>query len=310
MATITNTYFNSLKPIELKYYYYKDEPLQAAYIGYNGGIDFYKLNGLNNFQDIAINKGSCFVLTSTVCLSCFFPSPKNFKLGEIPGTLKIQSRSLSSEYIVYTGSNTFTSGPFLSSEATNFFINVKENSDVVEILVNNKYLQVDSDYPYTVRIGDKINDPNFTKRQEFYCDVYNEFITFKTLTNAGYRFLAVGKNNTLEATGVILNDQIVNDYFFKIVRSTSNTLNYNFIPDNNWVTYFLDFPSQVYNRDVSLNKVFYNVETNFLLDFSIEPATKTDTAIFNIANLKTSLSPTGSPPEIDNSYDETIITTN
>ena len=71
-----------------------------------------------------------------------------------------------------------------------------------------------------------------------------------------------------------------------VSTSTANVLKYNFIPDNSWITYFLDFPSQIYNKDVSINKIFSNLKTNLLLDFPIEPAVKDGVAAINIANLK------------------------
>jgi hypothetical protein len=208
-------------------------------------------------------------------LSSFFTLPKTLQLGQIPGTIKLQSRSLSGQYVVFfQEKNNFLSTQVLSSEATNFYINLKPNSSAVEIMANNMYIQIDENYPYTARIGNKINDPKKIYQQEFYCDTFNNYVAIKTYTKNGFRYLAISNDGVLRATGVILNDQVVNDYFFNIVQNTANSLTYNFVPDNNWTTYFLDFPSQTYNKDISLNKVFSNIETNFLLDFPVENAVK------------------------------------
>lgn len=311
MATITTKDFTSLEPIELKYQYNKNEELRAYYVGYEQGLNVYRLDGLKNFQDVAVSNGTCFVLTTAVGLSSFFTQPTTPVIGQIPGTLKLQSRSLSGEYFTYDSQNNiFTSTSVTSGNATNFFILPVPGTSKVQILVNNKYVQVDQNYPYTVRVGDKLDDDNDPYRQEFYCEVYNNLIALKTYTTSGYRYLALGNDKTLRATGVILNSLLVNDYLFNSIQNTASITHYGFDPDMDWITYYLDFPAQTYNKDVSLNKVFSNLKINFLLDFPVEPAINNGEATFNLANLKTGLTPTGSPPQIDNSYDEQIITTN
>lgn len=316
MATIINTDYTSIEPITLEYNFFRNEPLKAQYIGYSEGLNLYNLNALKNFQDVTISKNSCFILTSSIGLSSFFYQTEDLKVGQIPGTLKLQPQTSNTSYLFYSKeTNTFIATEILSSIATNLNVFPVSNKPFVEILVDNKYVQIDESYPFTVRLGEKINEPNLKYRQEFYCETYYNRIALKVYTKdnnfpSGYRYLALGNDNTLRATGVILNTQLVNNFLFKTVFNSTNTLTYNFNPDNNWITYFLDFPSQAYNKDVSLNKVFSNLETNFLVDFPIEPATKSGYGTLNFANLKTGLTPTGNPPEIDNSYNEQIITTN
>ena len=74
MASIVYKSLSSLSPIELKYQYHRDEKLDTSFNEYDEGYSFYETEGLNNFQDIVINKDSCFVLTSAVNLEEIFIS--------------------------------------------------------------------------------------------------------------------------------------------------------------------------------------------------------------------------------------------
>ena len=115
--------------------------------------------------------------------------------------------------------------------------------------------------------------------------------------------------NVLRATGVILNETIVNDYIFKCIPITVTALKKGFDATNRWTTYFYDFENGAENKTLAINKSI-DTPTNFLLDFPINSATVTGKAQINIANLKTSVTPVGTPATIDNSYNKTVITTN
>jgi len=309
MATVVYKSLTALQPVELKYNYSKDETLQASTLGYSEGYNFFKLNGLDSFQDISINKSSCFALTTAISLSTIFINQTQLNIGTLPGTFKLQTRYSSIYYAGYNTSNNNFS--FDSLYGTNLFIlPVENNTEQVEIKVGQKYLQIDSSYPYTARLDNAITDTNQVYRQRFYCLYINGLILIKVYTGAGYRYLSYGNDNILRATGLILNDSTINDYLLKAVQITPNSFNYNFNPFNNWVTYFFDFPEQINNKSLAVNKEFKNNSVNFLLDFPIEQAIKTGEATFNIANLKTNFTPAGGPSPVDNSYNETVTTTN
>lgn len=316
MVTVVYKSLTSVRPVELKYQYNHNELLQTKTVGYAEGINLYTVDGFDNFEDTSVNKGSCFVLTTAINLSAVFKKQPPKGIGEIPLTLKLLSTptypGLSGNfYAVYEQStDTIIKIPTLSSSATNFFFNPIDGISKVEILVGNKYLQADPTYPYTIKVGDKITETSQEYRQHFYCENYNNIIAIKTKTaDVGFRYLTFCRCGTLRGTGVILNADIVNNYLISAVDVTPKNLNYDFTPDNKWVTYFLDFPSQVFNKDISLNKTF-DTQINLLVDFPLEPAIKNRIAQINIANLKTSLTPTSLPPQVDNSYNEQIITTN
>lgn len=316
MATVVYRTLADLEPIELKYQYNYNEGLQATTVGYTEGLNLQFVDGFKYFEDFTVNRETCFVLTTAVNLSSIFQKQSVKEIGQIPLTLKIQSTPTSpglsgTFYAIYDSStNTIIKTVTTSADAVNFFFNpINVSEQKVEIQIGEKYLQADASYPYTIRLGDKITDSSDLYRQYFYCENYNNRFALKTFTDVGFRYLTFCSCGTLRGTGVILNNDIVNNYLLSAINITDKSINYDFTPDNKWITYYLDFPSQVFNKDVSLNKTF-DTQINFLIDFPLIPTIKNKNISINIANLKTGLTPTSTPPQIDNSYDEQIITTN
>lgn len=308
MAEIVYKSLSSLSPIELKYQYYRDEELESSLNSYQEGYNFYEVEGFNEFQDVAINKDSCLLLTTTVDLSTVFKPTTHVDIGKLPGSILIQPRNSFVYYISYKElSNTFS---LALTSGSVFYISPIENTREVEMFVNDKYVQVNSSYPYTVYLSDKTLDPEEIHRQRFEIVYQNNLVTFKTKTDSGYRYLALNNDNTLRAVGVILNDSVVNDYIFKGVPVTVSTLNRGFSPTNNWVTYYFDIESEKENKTVTVNKDFAANKTNLLVDFPLETAAETGTVSVNIANLKTAVTPTGSPAPVNNAYTKDVITTN
>jgi len=316
MAEIIYKSLSTLTPVELKYQYYKEEELQNTLKTYNNGISFYETDSFKNYRDITINKDSCFVLTSSVNLNSVFAEQKSLTIGTTPVSIKIGQRLTTGispiHYAKYNeAQNTFR---LTLTAASTFYLQPVEGlRNTVEIFVEGNYMQVDELYPYVVRLSDRsIDDLDNINRQRFEV-VYNQTnnsITFKTLTNTGYRFLAFNNDNILRATGLMFNENEINDYIFEYISITNNTINYDFNPVNNWVTYFFDVESRQNNKNLTINKDFYPVSTNLLVDFPIEKAAETGEVIINIANLKTGITPGGGPAPVVNDYIKEIITTN
>jgi hypothetical protein len=308
MAEIVYKSLSSLSPIELKYQYHRDEELQASVNTYQEGYSFYEVDGFNDFQDVAINKDSVFVLTPTVELSSVFTPTTRIDIGKLPGSIILQPRNSSIYYISYKElTNTFN---LTLTSASTFYVAPIEGTNEVELFVNNQYVQVDTAYPYVVYLNEKTLDPEEIQRQRFELVYQNNLISFKTKTDSGYRYLALNNDNTLRAVGLILNDSIVNDYVFKCIPVTTSTLNRGFNPTNNWVTYYFDVESEAENKTVTINKDFVDNKTNLLIDFPLEKAAETGTININIANLKTAVTPSGGPASINNAYTKNVITTN
>jgi hypothetical protein len=309
MATVNRYTFKHLKPLRYNYSFFKNEDLLTKSIAYSEGYNFNVIEGLQNYRDIASNKGSYLVLTDTISLSSIFKKDNTVSIGQMPGTIKIISVT-NNNYARYDNtSNTFVTD--VTSNGLNFFIQ-PITSNVIEIKANNKYLQIDKTYPYTVRLGEEITTESEIYRQRFYCIYSNNILTIRVqVNNTTQRYLAFDKNdNILRATGVMLNNVSTNCYTLSTEDVTSSTLNYNFTPTNDWVTYYYNFITQTDNNTLTVNNTFKNNLVNLLIDFPFEQAITTGIANINIANLKTGYTPTDNPPQIDNSSVIEAITTN
>lgn len=316
MASIVYKSLSSLSPIELKYQYQRDEELEASFKTYKSGLTIYEIEGFKNFQDVTINKNSLLLLTSTVNLSSVFTTSKTNELGILPGSVYLQPRpTIESQndplYFLKYKPTTNNFKIFLEVDGrSTFHIAPVNGTREIELFVDNKYVQVDEAYPYTVRLATKTLDPESINRQRFEPIFKNNLITFKTLTNSGYRYLALGRDNVLRATGLMLGDTVINDYVFICKPVTTTQLTQGFTSTNNWVTYFFDVERKTDNKTVNLNKVLAPVQTNLLIDLPIEKAAANGEVNINIANLKTGLTPGGGPAPVNNAYDKQVITSN
>lgn len=308
MPNIVYRSLSSLTPIELRYQYHTNETLKKGYKTFLNGISLFNLNGTKMYQDVALNRESCIVLTSAVNLQNFFDTSKKIQIGELPQTILLQPRNYTLHYIKHDiETNTFR---LTLTSASTFYIQPISNNKNIKIYVDSKPLQVQSFYPYEVFLSSETKDPEEQKLQQFEVIQQDDIILFKTLTNSGYRYLALNNDNVLRATGLIFNNSIVNDYIFNYTPITTTEIERGFIPTNNWITYYFDIESKKDNKTITINKNFANIDTNFLIDFPYTKAAETGIANINIANLKTGLTPTGGPAPIDNSYNKNVITTN
>lgn len=302
MTTVTYKSLTALQPVELSYDFYKTESLKRDITSFTEGYNFLNYECLKNFRDIAINKNTCFLLTNTVSLSTIFQPQEELTIGEIPCTVSLQSQNSTIYYLGYdTERNIVTQ--LLTPQ--NIFV-MPINEEEVEIRIGSLYLQIDEQYPYTIRGSELPLTTDQIYRRRFRWVYKNNLISFIANTREGFRYLALGTDNVLRATGVILGTRVLNDYNFKISRVTDTDLNYNFELKNNWFTYYLDFADQRNNTNLTVNKKF-DVPINYLFSF---PLQKSNTQKINIANLKTGFTPTGSPAPVDNSYNEETITSN
>lgn len=312
MVSVNYKSLTALQPVELQYSYNSEELLQTQKTSYAEGLTLYSVEGTSEFKDISINRNSCFILTSAVPLTSLFVPPERVSIGTVPCTVNFQPRNTSINYAFYNSQGNFVT--LSPASATNFFIYpVGEN--IVEIKVDGKFLRIQPTYPYQVFLSNEEVLDSELDFQRFYVTYQNNLLTLKVRVindqdGPRFRYLAFNNDNILRATGCILNDSVLNDYVFRVTDVTTTSLDTNFIPTNTWVTYFEDFESQTNNKTVAINKTFNNAPTNYLIDFPIEEAVNTGKAKINIANLKTTYTPTGGPAPVDNSYEEVIVTSN
>jgi hypothetical protein len=287
-----------LAPVKLDYTYKTQETLKQTLKHYINGLSYYSFKGFNNFQDLAINKNSCFVLTSAISLQNIFTNNTKLEFGDLPVTVQIQSQQSLNQFANYNLEKNVIEN---SSTPINFLIYRIPGTNLVEIKVNTKYLQVDANYPYQVRLNDKPLDTTDIHRQQFEC-VYleNNLITLKTKTDQGFRYLSFTQDKTMKATGIMLNNAPIHNYFLKIIPVTSKEIDFNFKPNNSWVTYYQDFKTQAENGSVTVKENYPNTPINFLIDFTIKNIPETNSGKLNIANLKTNYTPAGGPAPTNN----------
>jgi hypothetical protein len=296
MASIKYIPLSALQPLELEYQYYSNERLKNNKIYFRDGYNIYHTDALHNFQDVTVNNDTCLILTSTVDLKKTFTVLPEYNLGSLPGSIYFQPRNSSSLFAFY---DIFKQQITLSlTEKSTFYIFPIFNTNEVEILVNNRYLQVEEEYPFTVKVDNIPLPQQLRYRQRFECVYQNSTITFKTKTKDGNRYLAFSSDNILRATGLNLNNKIYNDYLFACTPVTREKIAPGFDPDNTVGTYFYDFETEINNKNLTVNKAL-KANTHLLFSFPTKRENGFKVPI-NIANLKTNITPLGAPPPINN----------
>jgi len=296
MTDITYKPLSGLFPIEFKYQYSREEELNVKSVNYKEGLSINFLEGLNDFKDSTINKNSGLLLTNTIYLSSLFKQIEyKSSINRYPSSLKLFLRSDSNKFIFHNSEeNLLKSG---TTDYSVFYLKPLKKTQQVEIFVNGKFLQIKNDYPYNAYLQEESLDPEEIERQRFIVGYQDNCITFKVLTSSGYRYLGLGADNVLRATGTVLNNVVINDYIFNCEIITSDKTTLGFIPSNNWVGYFSD-NQNAENKTVNIDKNDPNILTNFLIDFPIEKTTTYGIGYINVANLKTNVSPIGHPSPI------------
>jgi hypothetical protein len=288
---------SALQPVELRYSFKRDEKLILENRTYDNGLRVSTLNCLKNYQDSTINKNSCFVLTSAINLQDVINFNDTVTTGDMPTNIKFGIKNLPGQYLYY---NPLTNIFSKSNEYTVFTVSPIPGTSEVELLTEGKWLQVSENYPFEVTVSNISLLPEEIHRQRFIVYFRNNTITFKTKTSVGYRYLTSSTSDgKLRATGTIMGNTPIGNYAFTAEEITRTTLERGLKTNNEWVTYFYDFDTKLYNTDLKINKTV-PVVTNLLLDYPIEKAIKTGTAFVNIANLKTTITPQGNPATIEN----------
>jgi hypothetical protein len=296
MPNVTYKPLSSLSPIQLKYDYSREEELNTKTFCFREGLAVNTIEGLNVFQDVSINRNTCLALTNTTYLSSIFKTPDlNNTINRYPTTIKLSRRNDSSKFISFdSGKNILKSD---ENNPSTFYLSPVSNTKQVEIFIEGKYVQVKQNYPFDVYLQEDTLDPEEIERQRFFINYQDNFISFKTLTTSGYRYLCLTSDNILRAVGCVLNNVVVNDYIFNCISVTDNNASLGFLPTNNWVSYYHD-TQIIENKTVNINKDKSDILTNFLLDFPVEKTVTEGACYINVANLKTHVTPQGHPTSL------------
>ena len=289
MSFEVKTYsLSALSPVKFTYKYNSEEKLQKTFSGFRGGFGYYDHALFANFKDAALSKKNCLVLTDVKDLdSIFVQSFQTLSLGTIAATISLKTQNNQS---LTTKDNQV----YIGGVGKKLFINIVPiENNVVELKVDKtKYVQIDEQYPYTVRLTETILDESERSVRRFEVDFRNNQISFKAKTNEGYRFLSYGVDRVLRAVGLELNETIVNPYRF-VVDSVSNTsLDYDFDPTTSEIKYFNEFLSYDTRQTVDI-KTNTEKNTNLFISCPTFELAKADTVNLNISLVKTNFSSSG-----------------
>ena len=303
MAFAVNTYsLSALTPLKFVYNYGDKQELKNNYIPFQGGFAYYRHDALVNSKDVALSKKNYVALTEIKELSSVFDISKTtsyFKFGTTAASfyLKIDGKKIvEGDGIIYKGG---LGG--CGSEGKPILLTVIPLDDNwVELRVGkSKYLKVDSEYPYVVRLTDRPLDPSLAYTKKFKVEYANNKITLAAqLLSEEFRYLAFAKDNVLRAVGLELNNTILNNYHFDIEFvsnswSTTSTTLYGYIPKTTKIKYFNSLYNNINKTNVHLQEI-ENKETNLLITCPTQEMSKSTNEVnVNISLLKTNFSSEG-----------------
>lgn len=280
---------SSLAPVKFTYKFNKEEKLVSKESQYNNGLKYYRQPALSGCNDAVLSKGNCLILTDVKPLKDIFEDKSStIPIGTLAGCIYLKTKK-----------NTYLTTDFKQVYNKNFdqklFINVFPISkNIVELKVTNTLkLIVDQEYPYDVRVSSDLLAGPDLERQRFEVDYSNQKISFKTKTAEGYRYLSCAADGILRATGLMLNDVVVNDYLFTPEFVSSGTLQYNFDPKNTEIKYYNEIVESKDQYNVAV-RTQVERDTNLLISCSTPEIAKNKEVSVNIALLKTNFSSSGS----------------
>ena len=295
MSFSVNTFsLSALTPVKLKYSFNSTEALQSQLFADNSNMRFRTHELLNNNKDIAISKHTMLALTDIKSInSIFAETPTNIGVGKIAGSfyLVLRNSSFSEESertVKFMGETFFMGG---KGELAIFHLNLLP-SGKYEIKINNKYVQVSENYPYTMTCSEEPLTNGNAFRQQFVVDYVNQALVIQGLTKEGPRFLSSGVDRILRFNGIELNETRVNDYHMVPVFVSSSQLYYGVDANTTEVRYYNDVSETNNQKNLNIKKQI-TTNTNLLVSCpSTELAEKSEVGV-NISLVKTNFSTTG-----------------
>lgn len=282
---VNNQPLSALRPVRLQYDYAYNEDLSEDNTVLQGNFEYYTYTLFDNFKDAVLSKKNCLVLTDTLPLKNVFRN--NFKkifLGEISGCAFLKSKK---NRIL----KKFKNQVFAGGRGEDLLVNIFPISETKAFLKTpqNEFLQIDAEYPYTVRLSQETLGSNQLFRRTFQIEYANNEISFKVETPEGFRFLSHGVDNVLRAIGLELNDALINPYKFDTKLVSAPFIDYNFNPKTDEVTYFNDITT-FENRSNVVIKQARNKPTSYLVSFSTHSIDENSNVTINLASTKTNFS--------------------
>jgi hypothetical protein len=283
MVVLQNKSLSSIQPVTFNYF---DSNLCLStkkIYATEDNVALYTINGLANYQDCTFNRYSCLMLTSAVSLSSLFANKQVYTPSNIVTYLKTNNNS----FLCYdTASNTV-----LLSSSPSYFIFTPTDSNNYQIIADGYYLQIDTTAPYIIRGSTTpVNDSSSLFALNLSA---NNTLTLSSAYSIGTN-TSTYQNGALEITTNLTNANILSS----VPLSKNNNTDY--IPNNPWVSYYMNYILKGVSKDLTINSIFNDVKINYFVDFPYEEAAQTGVANINISNLKTRYTPQGYPIPFSN----------
>lgn len=280
---------SALTPVKFTYKFNKEEKLSENLNSFDNGFKYYKYNVFENFHDAVLSKKNCLVLTDTKSLKDVFESDsKQIDIGTIAGCIFLKTPS--GKYFTSTLNDVYVGGT-----GEKLFINVFPiSNNVVELRVGKtKRLQVEKQYPYTVKLTSDVLYGEDLNRQRFEVEYRDGKICFRTMTQEGFRYISHGADRVVRAVGLMLNDTVVNPYLLIPDFVSESGLYYNFDAKSSEVKYFNELIVGSNQSNLAIREE-QESNTNLLISCTTSEIALSAEASVNIALMKTNFTSSGS----------------
>lgn len=283
---------SAVSPVNFTYQYNTEEKLNSTLHLYRGGFGHYDHKLLEKFQDAALSKQNCLVLTDVKSLQDVFKDTlSDVSFGEISGSLYLKTTD--GRYVMTRDNRLYIGG---AGEKAFFNIVPVQDGKFELKLSRTKFIEIEQTYPYTANITEEIVDETQTGNRRFEIDYRNNKISFKIITPDGYRFLSYAEacsERIVRAIGLELNDVVVNPYKFVVEFVSESNIKYNFDPQTKEVKYFNELLAFESRHTVDIKQQIIN-ETNLIVSCPTTELSKPLSAVnINIALAKTNFSSSG-----------------
>ena len=291
--TITHKPLSALNPVEVEYKFNSQEKLNGNFQLYTSGLRAYNYEVFKSYKDATLSKKTAVVLTSIKDLKDIFAKPLDYvNVGSISGSCYLNVANnpvLDGDVFIKLFSNDLFVGGQGELAVFNL-IPIAQN--VVELKVENFYLQAEENYPFEIKLSNISLPTNEIHRQRFLVSFSKDYITFKSITKEGPRYLSYNlKDRKLKCVGIQLNASVINEYLLNATFVSTSTINYGYDPTAKEVKYFNSFNSGEKQKNVDIFSAT-TLNTNLLITL---PSTNlvNNTITANINLLKTNYSNSG-----------------
>jgi hypothetical protein len=291
--TVNDNWLSALSPVKFLYDFAEVQNFKGRYKPISPNFFYYEHTGFKNFKDAALSKKSVLVLTETKQLQDLLSTKLiSYSVGKyIAGSLYLQ---MNGRFLTTKNNLLYRGAPCgNASQAALVSISLLSNG-LAELRVGNKFIEIDSNYPFTAKLVDSETFGD-AKYRQFEVEVVESKVAFKIKTLLGYRFLSFGVDNVLRAVGVELNNTIVNNYHFDAVFQTRSSIDYGFDVSKgemSEVKYYNEFDGQEFNETLNVKQMFTR-NTHYVIECPTLNIALSATVGANVFNLKTNYSSSG-----------------